>query len=221
MKGEDAKQIPNLDKFRCPGERDARLVARDLHQDVCQTLGAARAKLGCATESAHPELREKLEEVGDLIASSLSQVRSLASELHSPLLDELGLEAAVDWLCERMGEKHALNVTFTADDRPKPLEWQSRSVLFQVICELLWNVVRHAGATHLDVSVRRRANRVQIAVEDDGVGFRSSAIKNGLGLLRARRQIKDRGGRLTVKSQPRRGTRAIASLPVDRESKIL
>jgi len=149
----------------------------------------------------------------------------LTFDLSSPILYELGFEAAVAvWLTEEVEEKHNIATEFEKDKQVKPLDDDVRVLLFRDVRELLINVVKHAQAKKVKVSVRKAGNQIHVCVEDDGWGFdpakiRATAVKKGgFGLFSIRQRLEELGGELEIESAPGQGTRATLIAPLKRET---
>jgi PAS domain S-box-containing protein len=208
-------------------ERERRRIARDLHDRIGQTLAICKIKLGALRASASStELAEPLDEIHELIDEIIQETRSLTFEVSSPILYELGLEAAVEWLVEQIQEQHGLLSHFEDDRQPKPLDDDVRVLLFQAVRELLTNVAKHAQAHNVKVSLRREDSNIKITVEDDGNGFDTSDVVShwsraeGFGLFSIRERLGHFGGRLEVESKPGHGTWVTLAAPLKRNEAI-
>ncbi len=202
-------------------ERERRRIATDLHDRVGQTLAVSKMKLGVLKESAAAAGQGLwIDEIGSLIEQAIQETRSLIFEISPPILYELGLEAALEWLAEKMEEQHALPCRFRDDGQPKVLDEDIRVLLFRTTSELLLNVAKHARAGHAGISTEREGNRIVVVVEDDGIGFEPSklplwwAANQGFGLFSIRERLKCVGGLLDVESWPGRGSRITLSVPL-------
>jgi len=202
-------------------EREGRRIATYLHDHVGQALALSRIKLGNLRESAlPPEVDRTLEEISGFIDQALEDTQSLTFELASPILYELGFEAAVEWLAEQMQEQHSLRTEFHNCPQPKPLQEGVSVVLFQAVRELLVNVVKHARATSVRVGLRRVNHSLRVTVQDDGVGFTTRkgasdiAPGSGFGIFNIRERLSQVGGELEIESQPSRGTRVTLVVPL-------
>lgn len=143
-------------------------------------------------------------------------------ELSPPVLYELGLEAALEWLAEQFQKRHRIPCELKDDGRAKPLGDDVRAMLFRAANELLLNVAKHAHAHAARVSVRRLAQEVRVTVEDDGVGFDTSearARSRGFGLFNIRERLEQIGGHVEIKSGPGRGTRVTIAAPLERKAR--
>jgi signal transduction histidine kinase len=208
-------------------ERERRRIATVLHDAVGQTLALAKLKVESMREQqlsqqAGNGLPARLAEVYGLIDYAVQHTRTLTNELSPPVLYELGLEAALQWLADRAREQHGLTADFEDDGQPKPIGPEVRTVLFQAVRELLVNIAKHARATRCQVAIRRAGNDIQIRVEDDGSGFDPAAAVSttrgegtgGFGLFNVRERITRLGGRVRIDSQPAEGTRVTLVVPL-------
>lgn len=200
-------------------ERERRQIAQDLHDDLGQTLAAARIRLTALCDDGRPEVGPRAGEVASLIDMASTSVRSLASQLAPPVLEELGLLAAIEWLAEEMARAYKLKVLIIDDAAPKPLAQEVSSILYRAVRELLINVSRHAGVDEALVECRCEAGRVRIRVTDRGAGYDPVAAppENGrrrLGLFGLRERLSLIGGHLEVRSRPKAGTVAELDAPL-------
>ena len=151
-------------------DRQRRQIARDLHDDLGQTLAAARIRLTLLGEDDRSDIRARASEIGALIDRASGAIRSLASQLAPDVLHELGLIPALEWLCEDMERTFGLRVRMFDDGDPKPLAQETRSILFRAVRELLINVSRHAQTDSALVECECQDERVIIRVADSGIG---------------------------------------------------
>jgi len=205
--------------------RERKRIAADLHDRIGQALALTRIKLGTLKADTHSAKKiASIEETIRLIEATIKEVRTLIFELSSPLLYEVGLKAAVEQLVEQVRDQHGVPVYLEDDGLPKPLTIDGSVVLFQAIRELLLNVVKHAAAHHVCVSMRRRDKTVEISVQDDGVGFQVSrqafkpGSEGGYGLFSIRERLEYLGGKVTVESTPGRGTTAALALALNHDT---
>jgi PAS domain S-box-containing protein len=202
-------------------ERERRRIATSLHDRIGQTLAFARLKLGALSQAAPEQIRaDNFSEIRELIEQAIVDTRSLTFDLSPPVLYELGLVPAVEWLTRKMQQEHGIQTRFHDDGQPKPLDENFRIVLFSAVRELLFNVVKHAGASHAQVLMRRDADALRIIIEDDGVGFDVHALQNpreparGFGLFNIRERVEYLGGRVKIRSETRHGTRITLIAPL-------
>ena len=205
--------------------RERKRIAADLHDRIGQALALTRIKLGTlksGTGSAN-QIRS-IDETIDLIEVTIREVRTLIFNLSSPLLYEVGLKAALEQLVEQFQDEHGILISLEDDDIPKPIDIDGSVVLFQAVRELMLNVVKHARARHIRVSISCRNNSIEITVQDDGAGFDVSrnafrpGRQGGYGLFSIRERLEYLGGSLAVKSLPGRGTRAALALELNHDT---
>ena len=202
-------------------ERERQRVAAALHDQVGQDLAAARLKVRLLKESAPSQDRaESLAVVDELLARATSGTLSLTFELCPPALHEQGLEAALEWLVGWFSQKTQVSFEFVGDGRSGVPNRDLRAFLFQVVRELLINVIKHARASKARVVAGSLQREVTITVEDDGVGFdpgrlgRRAGQVGGFGLLSIRQRLGPLGGRLEIEAQPGRGARLTVITPL-------
>ena len=204
-------------------ERERRNIALDLHDHVGQSLAAMRMQLAVAQkESGGRKVAAILDEVSGSLRTAIQDTRNVISDLSSPILNELGLAAALsEWIKERIGERYGLETQFIDDGEPRPLGKDTEAILYRSVRELLTNVVKHANANRVSVSLQRRGGAVQIVVEDDGAGFADSrtpdkdSTESGFGLFSIKERMSDLNGSLEIESHPWQGVRAILTAPLE------
>jgi signal transduction histidine kinase len=209
-------------------ERERRRLGVYLHDQIGHTLALTNIRLGELQKRGPSQLpgflREELEKIGSLLEQAIRDTRSLTFKISPPILHELGLEAALEWLCEQVQTEHGLRVCFVAEGQHDSLREDLRVLLFQAVNELLVNVVKHAKAHNLEVSVRREGGNLKVEVGDDGVGFElpkadgRRSERGGFGLFSIRERLRLVGGRLDVQSAPGAGTHVSLSVPLADDS---
>lgn len=204
-------------------ERERRRLAVYLHDQIGNTLALTNIRLRELQKTVparEPEFpREELEKIGGLLEQAISDTRSLTFKISSPILYELGLDAALEWLTEQVQNEHGIAVRFVTDGRPGALADDVKVTLFQAVGELLVNVVKHSQARNLEVSCRHEGGFVKIEVGDDGVGFTPPRTelprgkRGGFGLFSICERLRPFGGRLEVQSAPGAGTHITLTVP--------
>jgi light-regulated signal transduction histidine kinase (bacteriophytochrome) len=194
-------------------ERERRQIAHDLHDDLGQTLAAARIRLADLCNDDRRDIRTRASEVDMLIEQASKSIRSLAAQLAPDVLHELGLSAALEWLAEEIERIFALKVSVQDDGDAKPLAAETRSILYRAVRELLINVAKHAQTPFARVEAARRNEHIVVRVSDTGVGYDTTAArageKKGLGLISVRERLSYIGGTLELASAPGAGTVAV------------
>jgi signal transduction histidine kinase len=204
-------------------ERERHRIGAHLHDHIGQSLALANIKLGelLATDNPQPVPRQdRLLEIRRLLEQTIAETQSLTFTISSPILHEIGLEAALAWLTENSLRNTGIAAFFESDDQPKPVAAELAVLLYQIVAELLANVAKHAQARHVKVSLWREGDQVQVAVEDDGVGFEVGSLGShwqeakGYGLFSIRERLAPFRGSLTVDSKPGEGTQATITVPL-------
>ena len=200
--------------------RERQTIARDLHDGLGQELNAAFIKLD-ALRGSHDTtgLHPALDEIARLLEGVVREMRSLTAQLNPPVLEQLGLVAAIEWLSEEMRKTYQLEVLLEDDMQPKPLDSVAASILFRAVRELLINVTRHANVKIAQVATRSAEGYLTVNVTDHGVGFapagKHAGLSSGLGLAAMRERIAHIGGTFVIKSERNRGTTATIQVPMN------
>ena len=202
-------------------ERERRAIATDLHDQIGQTLSVIKMRcFDLRDELVSSPLIEKIDEIRELVKQTIRDTRSLTFELSPPVLYELGLVAAIDWMAEQFQIKHGLQCTVESDNKFKQLSQDIEIVLFRSVRELLVNIIKHAKARKVKITIRVNKDNLRIRVADDGIGFRqgnkgTKAYKNNqFGLFNITERIRHLGGRLEVDSQKGKGTMVTLVAPL-------
>jgi two-component system CheB/CheR fusion protein len=200
--------------------RERQTIARDLHDGLGQELNAASIKLDAlrATNAARPS-HPALDEIAKLLEGVVREMRSLTAQLNPPVLEQLGLVPAIEWLSEEMRKSYHLEVALDDDLEPKPLDSLTASILFRAVRELLINVARHAKVKIAHVATRCADGHLTLEIIDEGTGFSQPGTQSrssGLGLATMRERIAYIGGTLQIRSERDRGTTATIQVPINR-----
>ncbi len=209
-------------------ERERRRVAIELHDRIGQSLVISKMKLQTLRESlSTSEYADALKEVYNCLGQVIQDTRTLTFDLSYPILYEFGFKEAVsEWLEEQIRRKHGIETEFEDDGQPKLLDEDISVLLFRDVRELLINVVKHAEANKVKVSISRVDNDIQVCVEDNGVGFNADEIAllpteaGGFGLFSIRERLEQIGGLIEIESKPGRGSRITMTAPIKYENII-
>jgi len=209
-------------------EEERRHLARELHDEVSQTLTAAKLNLKIIAPDVPPAVACRLEDSIQILDRLLVQVRQISLDLRPPLLDELGLVPALRWLVDQQAQRARLRVTFTSNAERLEMDRSIRTACFRVAQEAITNVIRHARAATVTVELRAEPDCVWLVVHDDGAGFDEGAKQqraahgSSVGLLSMNERVALLGGELKVNSTPGRGTEIRAWFPLaSREADII
>jgi two-component system sensor histidine kinase UhpB len=181
-------------------------VARDLHDEVNQSLTGLLLHLEAARRTAPPELVPELTETKTLAGRAMDELLSVARQLRPTALDDLGLSAALAAHVEELERRTGIETSFEADGSVSQLDGEAQLVLYRVAQEALSNVARHSGAEHARVRLREDGEAVELTVSDDGRGFSFDEAGGGLGIAGMRERALLVGGELEIESRADAGT---------------
>lgn len=204
-------------------DRQRRDLAAAIHDGLAQQLFGLRAQI---TLLKYPEKLENHQEVVtrtiEILDETMTQARTLSFELFPPVLYEVGLEAALQWLTHAWGERTGITCRFEASGPGVELPEDSRAMAYQCARELLANVHKHAGASRVSVSLADEGAELVLAVADDGRGFDAAEERRpgqddvaGFGLFSIRERLRSVGGEVQVSSGAGAGARVELRFPVD------
>jgi len=197
-------------------EDERRALSRELHDEVGQSLGALLvdvSRLSSLLPPGDERLKGELGHLKSALEGALRSVRDIALLLRPSMLDDLGLVAALEWQAREISRRGNMEVEVTSEAVSEELPDEHKTCVYRVVQEALNNAGRHAGAAHARVHVRQAGGKLEVSVEDDGKGFDPVTTK-GLGLLGMEERVKRLGGKLTIHSQPGKGTALKAELPL-------
>ncbi|MGE0680168.1 MAG: response regulator [Candidatus Binatia bacterium] len=204
-------------------EQERRRIAHELHGEIGQSLTAVKINLETARRS--PEtFGARIEESIQLVANALQQARTLSLDLRPPMLDDLGLVAALRWHVDQQAQRVGYVGHFVADTLDFRLPQELETACFRVAQEALTNVARHAQARNVWVELRYGAATVHLLVRDDGVAFdvvaaqKRSTRGKSLGLLGMQERAQLVGGRVRVYSFANQGTEVHAWFPFSEDN---
>lgn len=198
-------------------ESTLRYISRELHDEFGQILTAMGSMLGRAGAHA-PEgspLRNDLQEVQRIAQDTLDRVRSLSQALHPVMLDEVGLEATLDWYIPTVERQTGITISYEKQGEPFAIDGSAAVQIYRILQEALNNVARHSGAKQAWVRLRFLPAALELGVEDHGAGFSGQPAKQGIGLVAMRERSELMGGRIVFSTPPAGGT--LLHLTVPRE----
>lgn len=197
-------------------QRERRRLAEGLHDRIGQSLALISIRLDEARHNAGDvKLRTMLAEIQDMTAEVIKETRTLTFDLCPPILHELGLTRAVEWLATHFQTTYGLDVRVEKRGDVGDVCEETRFLLFPAVRELLTNVVKHAGAHEVLVRIVGENGKIRVSVKDDGVGLdrsRMSACLNGqegFGLFNIREHVTYMGGTVEMYSKPGEGTEVV------------
>jgi two-component system sensor histidine kinase UhpB len=228
-------------------EDERRRLARELHDQTGQELSTLLLSLRLFRDAAArpkpdlPALRAQAAELAELARSTLDGVRTLALELRPRMLDDLGLATALRAYVDEWSARAGVEVAFQADLEGTPLPSTTEIAVYRMVQEALVNIAKHAGATHVDVTLEVRDGTLDVTVRDNGRGMdlptgspvgmngtshaassrldeMSGGLSAGLGLFGAQERISLVGGRFFLESYPNAGTTVRGVIPLSATS---
>ena len=180
-------------------ETTFRSVSRELHDEFGQILTAIGSMLQRAdrrSPEADPALKEDLRDIREIVQTTLEKVRSLSQALHPVVLDETGLDSAIDSYLPMFEKRTGVAIRYEKTGEEPPLDREIAIQLYRVLQEALNNVARHARSGHADVRLRVTPVEVVLEVEDEGVGFQKSGNGRGMGLISMKERAELVNGRI-------------------------
>jgi signal transduction histidine kinase len=197
-------------------ETERTRLARELHDETGQALTSILLGLKPLEEAlADQPARDALADLREHVVSALQDVRRLAVELRPAVLDDFGLVPALERLIDSFAEQTDTRVDFRSALGETRLPSEVETTLYRVVQESLTNIVKHAGARNVSVSLAHRGSAVAAVIEDDGAGFDQRTVREeGIGLLGMRERLALLDGRLEIESRPGTGTTIVAEVPV-------
>ena len=209
-------------RLQAAREEEATRIARDLHDDLGQTLTALQLELRWIEERVERlpataqtgQLVDRVVAAAELAAATLTTVQRLSQELHPAVLDHLGLAAAIRQELRRFEQRSRVEATTVLDADAPPGDAVGKA-LYRIFLEALTNVARHAQALHVEVRLRAEADAVVLTVADDGRGLPAEAVASpaSLGLLGMQERAHALGGEVRVARGDRGGTVVTAVIP--------
>ncbi len=198
-------------------ENERQRIARELHDELGQRLTALKMELsslggGAAGSAPAGRIEAMLEMVDDTVAT----VRRIATELRPLMLDDLGLNAAIDWLANGWARRMGVKMTLHLGATDPAIDDAASIALYRVVQEALTNIARHARATEVCIEVQEGAGELRLTVLDNGIGFDPASMfrEGSHGLLGIRERALMLGGELEVGNSPRGGGRVTVRLPL-------
>lgn len=178
-------------------------MARKLHDEIGQMLSAVRLDLGALAASAdNPAQAARITASAALVAASLRSLQQISEDLRPLALDDLGLHAALDALTDQASRRLGIEVTLRRDREEPAVDPRVSTAIYRAVQEALDNVERHAQATEVDVTLRGRGDRLELTVEDNGLGLPADALSrpSAWGLRTLEEGMRALGGTLALEN---------------------
>ncbi|NLZ16198.1 MAG: sensor histidine kinase [Desulfobulbaceae bacterium] len=204
-------------------EEEMQRLSRAFHDDLMQRLAAVSIKAGTLERQAadgHAAMLEPIQGIKQQLVSLTEDIHTISRELHPSILKDLGLEKALQSLCANFTERSGIKVELYDHGLSSTVDCQEQILcIYRVVQEALHNIAKHAGASHVDVFVENRLDKLVLTIEDDGAGFDiiTAPRSPGIGLAIMRERARLVGGSFTIHSEPGQGT--VVDLVIPKKSK--
>lgn len=205
-------------------EKERESLSREIHDNIGQLLFALKMGLSRANKRIPKELpaiKDQLTELSDLLGKVIFEIREFSHALHPPQIEDLGLIASLEGLCEDFKSYSEINVCYDFDEIKKPLPSIANITIYRLFQEGLNNILKHSHATEVRLELTSSKNSMKFVIEDNGVGFEvdkffgSSITTKTLGLISMRERLALIGGELRISSGPGKGTTIVGILQRD------
>ena len=202
-------------------EEERKRIARELHDDTCQSLSNVLLRMDILKAKIPPRLepaRTACDELKETVTKALEDVHQMAFDLRPSMLDDLGLVPAIRWYTKEFKEQSGITVGFELGGEEKKLSSEREIVIFRIVQEALTNIRKHAETEKASVLMDFREDKVIVEVEDRGRGFNvdealdSSTSRKALGVLGMKERAELLGGNLVIHSSP--GTKTLIKLEI-------
>ncbi len=194
-------------------EEERKNLSRELHDHVAQVLTGLRMELG-RMERMSARVAPVVVECKKLVDDMFHTVRNLALGLRPSMLDDFGLQAALEWHVRDFMARYAINVELTMDGDFDRLPDSHRTCVYRIVQEAMTNCARHAHASHIQIGVTTDEDQLRVSVSDDGVGLNPADRRKGLGLRGIDERVKELQGTMAISSETKRGTTLTVRLPL-------
>jgi signal transduction histidine kinase len=199
-------------------EEERRHIARELHDEIGQLLTGLKLTWEMSKQQKPKEAKVSRQEASDIIDELMVRVRDLSLDLLPAMLDDLGLIPTLEWHFERYSNQTNVQIEFEHSGLEEGhLSMEVKTTAYRIVQEALTNIARHAGVKEAEVKIGVEEDLLWIRVEDAGAGFdfkNAMEVSSTLGLIGMQERASSVGGRVTVKTSPRKGTRLLMELPI-------
>ena len=204
-------------------EEERKRISRELHDDLNQKLALLAIDAGShvlVPPSSANETKEKFRDLQNREVQLSQDVRQISHRLHPSILEDLGLTAALQELCEEFSVREGIEVAFEQEAVPKALPVDIASCLYRVSQAALHNVIKHARANRARLKVSGSPEGIRLCIHDTGVGFDSESVssQHGLGIVSMKERVRLVQGEFSIHSQPGQGTTVEIFVPLSREA---
>jgi PAS domain S-box-containing protein len=200
-------------------ERERKKISVALHDEVAQTLAAARMRIDLLrSKPGDDDSRRALDEAQQLLVQAIRETRALMTDISNPVLYDMGLQVAVQSLTEEVKARNGISFSSSFSGSLRKLDQDMEVMIFQVVKELVQNIVKHSGARKASIHIVEERNDIHVVVADDGLGFDAGnvgavGVDGGFGLFSIRERVKSYNGKIKIESEPGKGSEVTIMLP--------
>jgi len=202
-------QLHQLTKYIEKVRENERIaISRDLHDDLGQALTAVKIDLGMIRKSiSDPKAVSKLDKVSAMVKETILSVQRLTSQLRPQIIDDLGLEAAIDWYTNDFTRRNSVKI-FRDIDPDLSISSEASLTVFRIMQESLTNISRHSKADRVDIGLLKTGDNIYFTISDNGIGINEQKInsKNSFGIIGMRERVASFGGTFEIKRGIEKGT---------------
>lgn len=195
------EKLQQLSKHIEQARENERLnLARELHDDLGQALTAVKIDLDIIKQQSTDEiLKVKLQNVKELVGNTIRSVQQITSQLRPEIIEDLGLEAAIDWYSKDYATRYGIEVLLNVEN-DIPISNEKALTLFRIMQESLTNIARHAGATHIEISIQKSQDNIEFVITDNGKGISDGEIhsKKSFGIMSMNERAQILGGTFEI-----------------------
>jgi signal transduction histidine kinase len=203
-------------------EQERKRISRELHDDLSQEIALLAFDTGgllAMPFSSEGKIREQLSDLRTRIVELSQHVREISHRLHPSILDDLGLTAALNHLCEDFSAREGIKVLFTQEAVPEAIPAEVAACLYRVAQEAMHNILKHAQTGYVQMKLSGDSRGIHLSIQDTGVGFDSESLRRpGLGIVSMKERVLLVHGEFSIHSQPGQGTEVRVFVPMPKES---
>lgn len=201
--------------FKSKLEKDKRNLATELHEELAQLASIVKMDISWLNQNIvikEEQAQTKFDHALDMLDVLIKSIRRISYSISPTMLDDVGLNETLNWICEEFTIVNNISCLFESSYDDSKLSHDIQLDLFRICQEALTNVMQHAQATHVNVSIESMDNMVCLSITDDGKGFHIDEISESPGLNNIRSRAASANGQLTISSEPGKGTSIIVKI---------
>jgi two-component system sensor histidine kinase UhpB len=211
---EELKQL--TDYIQNVRENERKAIAGEIHDDLGQALTAISMDLGIVTRNfPDKEITLQIRKISEMVNDTIKSVQRITSDLRPEIINDLGLEAAIDWYTKEFAKRSYIKVKLNLDHNI-PLNPNAALNIYRILQESFTNIARHARATQVEVVIKRSADFITLIIADNGRGISDDEIRSGksFGILSMKERVASLGGSFEIKHKNKGGTEIRISVPL-------